>query len=548
MQIPVATMTRQQLYDEIWQTSAAGVAKKYGISYPLLLRQIKDAHIPIPPSGYWTKLSFGKSVEKIPLNEPFDKIIELFAELTVSKNNVAMKTEAASNNAVSADTTVEKGEEVRKAKEPDIIKKMKNPAADKPEKISDIAKETPETITQWGKTINIYDRETLYNEVWEYPVTEVAKKYKVSDVSIHKVCKSLDIPTPDRGYWAKKKAGKLVSKTPLPKSDKPNKKKGAQTKTGANLELSNRLPFGDAEEQKLIFAVASQILIPDEDEKMHPTVIAYRKKVNEWIKQQNDAKSTMYVNRRNRPEAPALSQRISESSIPRACRIIDALIKAMEPLGVELTENLGFKIGCDVVGVSFSETQDQIKHVLTKAENLQMLKYEEEKKKWSWASKPKIPTYDYVYNGRLSISINNSKAFRDCKSYVLEDKLGDIMLEIYLAADVIKQQRLEKEEAERQRREAAKRAAEERERYNAEVERTNALVNEAEDYDIACKIRAYIASVENGPQAEEKTDWIKWAKKKADWLDPTIKAEDSYFGVRRHRADRESKKLSKRYY
>ena len=131
---------------------------------------------------------------------------------------------------------------------------------------------------------------------------------------------------------------------------------------------------------------------------------------------------------------------------------------------------------------------------------------------------------------------------------MLEDKLGDIMLEIYLAADVIKQQRLEKEEAERQRREAAKRAAEERELYNAEVERTNALVNEAEDYDIACKIRAYIASVENGPQAEEKTDWIKWAKKKADWLDPTIKAEDSYFGVRRHRADRESKKLSKRYY
>ena len=74
MQIPVATMTRQQLYDEIWQISAAGVAKKYGISYPLLLRQIKDAHIPIPPSGYWTKLSFGKPVEKIPLNEPFDKI------------------------------------------------------------------------------------------------------------------------------------------------------------------------------------------------------------------------------------------------------------------------------------------------------------------------------------------------------------------------------------------------------------------------------------------------------------------------------------------
>ena len=45
MQIPVATMTRQQLSDEIWKISAAGAAKKYGISYPLLLRQIKDAYI-----------------------------------------------------------------------------------------------------------------------------------------------------------------------------------------------------------------------------------------------------------------------------------------------------------------------------------------------------------------------------------------------------------------------------------------------------------------------------------------------------------------------
>lgn len=55
MQIPVATMTRQQLYDEIWKISAAGVAKKYGISYPLLLRQIKDAYI--------TSVSYGRHKE-----------------------------------------------------------------------------------------------------------------------------------------------------------------------------------------------------------------------------------------------------------------------------------------------------------------------------------------------------------------------------------------------------------------------------------------------------------------------------------------------------
>ena len=65
-----------------------------------------------------------------------------------------------------------------------------------------------------------YTRETLYEEVWNEPVSTVAKKYGVSDVAIHKICKSMDIPVPPRGYWAKKRAGQKVQKTPLPKTDK----------------------------------------------------------------------------------------------------------------------------------------------------------------------------------------------------------------------------------------------------------------------------------------------------------------------------------------
>lgn len=74
----------------------------------------------------------------------------------------------------------------------------------------------PETVQRFGQTYNVYNRETLYQEVWNMPVTEVAKRYKVSDVTIHKVCKSLNIPTPTPGYWAKLRAGKPVKKTPLP--------------------------------------------------------------------------------------------------------------------------------------------------------------------------------------------------------------------------------------------------------------------------------------------------------------------------------------------
>ena len=52
MQMTVIRLTRKQLYDEIWEISAAGTAKKYDIPYSQFLKQIKEANIPILPSGY----------------------------------------------------------------------------------------------------------------------------------------------------------------------------------------------------------------------------------------------------------------------------------------------------------------------------------------------------------------------------------------------------------------------------------------------------------------------------------------------------------------
>ncbi len=70
-------LTRKELYEEIWTLSVAGVARKYGIPYAKCLTQIKGAQIPIPPSGYWTKINFGKQVEKIPLPGNEDAIVTL---------------------------------------------------------------------------------------------------------------------------------------------------------------------------------------------------------------------------------------------------------------------------------------------------------------------------------------------------------------------------------------------------------------------------------------------------------------------------------------
>jgi len=60
----------------------------------------------------------------------------------------------------------------------------------------------------------VFDRETLYTEVWKEPVSTVAKRYQLSDVALRKICVKLGVSTPRLGYWARLAAGR---KPPIPK-------------------------------------------------------------------------------------------------------------------------------------------------------------------------------------------------------------------------------------------------------------------------------------------------------------------------------------------
>lgn len=118
------------------------------------------------------------------------------------------------------------------------------------------------------------------------------------------------------------------------------------------------------------------------------------------------------------------------------------------------------------------------------------------------------------------------------------------MIELYEASDVIRKEREAREEAERKRQEEERRKEERRERYNAEVDRTLALVNLADDYETACKIRSYVLAVEKSGNLNEKMmAWIEWAKAKAEWYDPAIAKEDEFFGKRKHEDNADKKKL-----
>lgn len=341
MEIYVVTkLTRKQIYDEVWSISISGMVKKYDVSYSLLYKQIKDANIPIPPKGYWTKKEFGKETVVAELNGDPDEVVELYKRMPlISKSK--------------DDTEI-------LAEEKTVIN-------------------TPQAIIE--------------NEVKE--------------------------------------------------NDAAN--------SNYNGEYDAILPFLSDDEKEQLFVAVSNVKITDETERLHSKIIAHKKRIESWEKEVK--KQTPYQQKQSKNTAPYLKYDVADNSLPRVFRIIDSLIKAMKPLGVDLDDNLCFHYKADYIKLNFSETTTKMPHELTKEERISLLKYEDERKRHSWASKPQIRKYDHIHNGRISVGVGLKRRFRDGKFITLEEQLGDLIIAIFIAINYVKIAREEREEAERKRRE-----------------------------------------------------------------------------------------------
>jgi len=64
------SVTREQLYEEIWAEPITKVSKRYGVSDSFLVRILQRLNVPRPPMGYWAKLAVGKIIPRPPLPEP----------------------------------------------------------------------------------------------------------------------------------------------------------------------------------------------------------------------------------------------------------------------------------------------------------------------------------------------------------------------------------------------------------------------------------------------------------------------------------------------
>lgn len=358
-----------------------------------------------------------------------------------------------------------------------------------------------------------YDRQVLYEEVWAEPAKVVAASYGVSDVALAKACRRLAVPLPGRGFWAKKKAGKEVSaRPPLPDPPPgvPNQilvSGEARRRSGVSSPPAKE---GGRREAKPEIRVPTALMSP------HP-LVAEAKALLKGPGPRDEMVSCS--------AKKCLDIMVTRGLLPRALRIMDALVKALEEGGhrVEATEPRpstgSYYGGRDVMpGVTRVLIGEDWVHFSLNEKRTQVM--ETRRTDWghTWQQRAYPPT------GALSLSITNAwrfsirRTWSDGKRQRVEDCLGDFVSYLPVVAEELKGQRLEEERREQERLEAERRWEEAEERRMAEERRVKDLLDQLKRWRLARDIRAYVEEVSR--RSLGTSEDLAWALGYADTIDP----------------------------
>ncbi len=217
---------------------------------------------------------------------------------------------------------------------------------------------------------------------------------------------------------------------------------------------------------------------------------------------------------------------VSREQLPRALRIVNAMLQALEERGQpaswpkEEGASIAVAIEGEAVRLCLSEITDCAPHVLTPAET---------KHPWS------TPKYDYKPTGRLQLQIANVPAFMgpirrtwaDGKQQRIENCIGDYIIGLSVAAAAIKRDRQETEAKHRQWEEERKREEEERRIAEEQKRKAEFVAELIGNWQEATRLRQFVKAIEEtiaGSNFDaERNDVQKvldWTKEYADSLDP----------------------------
>ena len=366
----------------------------------------------------------------------------------------------------------------------------------------------------------VYKRSDLYREVWEQPVRTVAKKYGISDVALAKICRKLAVPLPSRGYWARRAAGQDLPRTPLPALTRGEL---AEHRSARCVEPAESAPLRE-DVARLIEAErdpALKLLVPDVLVQAHPLV----------------RMSAPLLRRCKLGDRPVDTNRcldisVSSGTLDRALRIVDTILKALEARGFE-------------VDVTEPENPDPVpRHSYERKPSRtgvrilgQFVQFRLEERNESFENPP-VPPGSHEYRprygrrptGRLALSLGRpygpGKTCADGKRQRIEDRLGDFVAELIMAAErqrlaaIAAEEQRQREEVRRREAEAAQRQHEAHQTLVKDLEKRIALLRSAQDIGAFADLVAARVTPQSSPAGVPTVaDWLAWARARAKRLE-----------------------------
>jgi hypothetical protein len=351
---------------------------------------------------------------------------------------------------------------------------------------------------------------------------------------------------PYAGYWARIRAGERLSIPALPKVTGELKKyirnyvikyrtdidqlSDDELTSGAELNLLRD------ETKVLIQDICTQIKVKDQLKNPHSIIAEHKKAIRNKGKKVNTPSQTTYnssnyrIISNNSSDNNILPLYVSDLNVDRAYRIIDTIAKTVENLegwtkvGIHSNQYFAYFV---VMYTSFYFNIAEI------------------------SKKGKISKSDIGAPPRIILSLSACnwidekfycrQEYSDDKNSPLEQQIGKIIYDMFVVGNrVMASRELDKRQEKREEEERKRKRLLEDMRKD-ELEAIGILEQASKDWEKAQRIRKFaecmetkIKNVADDEKREKLYSWLKWARNKADWLDPLTAKEDELLGKNKH--------------
>jgi hypothetical protein len=373
-------------------------------------------------------------------------------------------------------------------------------------------------------------RKGLYDLVWSQPMKTLSARFGISDVALKKTCARAGIPTPDRGYWAKKDAGKDTFQAELPTrppgmDDEVSIGSGCNGSYGYWNQEELLAPIGAPPEfaepieavRARIVEIVGRVAVPHKVLNWHPAIDRLLK---EDEKRREKQLSDPYPMSWDNPLFDTPFER-------RRLRILNSLFFAVAKMNGKPSVH-----GREAQEIHISFFQQHLHLRLEKPKISTRRARAENATGQSNDTKLCLSVVKFVGSEEVLAT------WQDDDVQKIENRMTDIAVQLILTAEIqyrehalhhyqwLIKRKAELEEEERKRKLEAERAERERQK-RIEQGRINRLLRDAAAFQQAGEIRKYVEAIRqaqalDASSIDEFEQWSQWALAQADRIDPAL--------------------------